>query len=168
MHRGLISPMNHGMEYVSNFVLDNADLIWYLSIEVRDYWIHGVTSAPKTFDDYTDGIVAIHPLSTAARKVKDIFSVEVKVANESMSLITAEGNEILREVKRPVPYSDGSIVEYRLRPVPNTNKARVINSIKRPDKNTANSINAVVNIVNIYLGTQEDKGENERRRALTW
>lgn len=76
---GSLTPANHGMDYVHDYVHKNRRLIDYLCIRVRDYWIHGLTKPSEEFRDYTDGIVAIHPEVTRARKITDSFSIEVRL-----------------------------------------------------------------------------------------
>lgn len=66
-------------------------------------------------------------------------------------MVSAEGDEVLTNIKKPVGYPDDSIIECRLDSIPDGNKARLLGFIRRADKDTPNSSSAISNIVDEYL-----------------
>lgn len=113
----------------------------------------------------TDGIVAIRNGSTEILKLKEFKSVELMITADR-SLVTAEGN-VVSYLNDDIGLDAGSIVELRFKVCDDNKTIDVVDMFERPDKNFANSNNAVHNIIS--SGSKVTKpDDNERRVALLW
>ena len=139
-----------------------------LPLRVRQYfdkYIDAVTYS-SAVPYATDGVVAIRNDSTEILKIKDVRSMELSLG-ENGNLHTADGDIVLTLPEKLVTSYDACcIIEVRF--VLKDNKTiHMTDTFPRVDKTTANSTEAVTNIIR-SAGCMSTADDNERRVALLW
>lgn len=128
-----------------------------------------VYPTPGYLPEPSDGVVAIHESSTAARKLKDVKSIELEVSDaQPPLLLTSDGTEVFPGLHPPPLTEHHDIVEVRVSGDGSTGTLRVHEMFRRMDKSKANDDRAVSLILET---TREDRtrgDENDRREALLW
>lgn len=112
----------------------------------------------------TDGIVAVSNTGTDMFKIKSERSMELQLAEDG-SLCTAEGTKLFSSDCQE-NYSSGTIVELRFSIV--AGQVEVKNVFHRPDKQKANDMDAVNNIIQSSMKPSDDNSNIVRTEVWRW
>ncbi|GKT67457.1 hypothetical protein ColTof3_14796 [Colletotrichum tofieldiae] len=130
-----------------------------------------VVPTPGYLPEPSDGVVAIHLGSTAARKIKPVKSVELQVQSQGLRairLVTSDGIAAVPGFVPDIELDDSDIVELRLSPSLVQGEVVVHECFRRVDKSKANSSDAVRLILESMGRSVSSGDENDRRHALLW
>lgn len=81
--------------------------------------VRSVAPTPGCLPEPSDGAVAIHVETTAARKIKSVKSIELQLMRSEdgvLSLVTSDGLEMLPGFSPGIELNEGDIVELRVSP----------------------------------------------------
>jgi hypothetical protein len=135
-------------------------------IETREFFdtYQEASSHRETLDYPTDGIVAITKSGTDMFKIKDERSMELEVMEDG-KLSTADGTVVLSSQYHET-YDPGTIIEIRFRIDDGLMDVKRV--FHRPDKQRANDIDAVKNIIQSSTEPSDDTGNILRTEIWRW
>jgi hypothetical protein len=135
-------------------------------IETREFFdtYQEASSHRETLDYPTDGIVAITKSGTDMFKIKDERSMELEVMEDG-KLSTADGTVVLSSQYHET-YDPGTIIEIRFRIDDGLMDVKRV--FHRPDKQRANDIDAVRNIIESSTEPSDDTGNILRTEIWRW
>jgi hypothetical protein len=156
------------MKWVLDCFAEVKEMLPPLRVRVRKYYSTqreaeaGAISAPYP----TDGVVAIPLSGTSAKKIKREKAVELTLT-DSMSLVTSDGDTVVKSYPQTTGVEPGDIVELKFRLMKSGRSISSREAFKRTDKTDANSTGAVLNIMRSFKGVTKDD-EARRRAVLMW
>lgn len=162
------APSDRDMNWVLSTFVNASSTVCPLRIRVRRYYAEQARAEAesKKVSYPTDGVVAIRIDGTSAKKIKAEKAVELRVT-DSMSLITSDGDVVVKRYPNASNISPGDIVELKFK-LGRTGKYIISGAaFKRVDKTDANSTSATLNIIRSFRGVTKDS-ETRRRSALMW
>lgn len=167
-HKGVPSPRTRDYAWSRDQFLQLARSTGMISIRIKPH-VGGLIEAEsisRSMACPTDGVVALWPGTTTARKMKKEKSVELEVS-KSMELVTSEGDKVLEGLELPSHTVPGDIVEVRMKLCGDGKGISVSSVFKRTDKTSANSSAAVSAILSSFNSVRRDD-ETRRREVLMW
>ncbi|KAI5291588.1 hypothetical protein KEM52_000121, partial [Ascosphaera acerosa] len=142
---GKFAPAQRSLEWVAKEATKFVDMLRHLDVRVREYWVNTPTTTPPSTEFLCDCLVAIDPLSIAAMKLKDVYSMELMVRNGRC--LTLNNDAVFDVVPLGRSFQDGDVVEVEFTRGVGVGVLNIDDVFKRVDKTAPNSTNAVTNIL---------------------